>query len=278
MDQREQIESLLANLNETASTAHETWERAEMGLGDPMYDTREHAAWCIENAFLQLLVATEMLRLDALRELVLEDLAKAKEEGFAKGKMGPDEPYSAWMARHRQYTLALEALGHAPTEQRVAKDLTSILRATIYPITDDKLFGSPPSSEAEVHDRIEGVLRCVFPDLKRKPALTKAIKNFEPDTGLRSIGTLIEYKFIDRKSIAPAIADQILADTRGYVSKQWSTFIYVIYETGRFRPESEWNQLLRDCGIPQSTSVVVLSGVPKPVSRKKKASKKSRAV
>jgi hypothetical protein len=31
---------------------------------------------------------------------------------------------------------------------------------------------------------MEAILRCVFKDLKHKPPIGKAIKNFEPDTGL----------------------------------------------------------------------------------------------
>ncbi len=37
-------------------------------------------------------------------------------------------------------------------------------------------------------------------------------------------------------------------------------FLYVIYETKRFRKGSEWNQLLRESDVPESTRVVVLSG------------------
>ena len=105
MDHREHIASLLANMAETSSAAYEVWDRAAMRFGDPDYDTTENAAWSIETAFLQLLAATEILRLDALKQLVLEDIVQARKVGFAKGEMGPDEPHSVWMARHRQYII-----------------------------------------------------------------------------------------------------------------------------------------------------------------------------
>jgi DpnII restriction endonuclease len=231
--------------------------------GDP-WDTLDNAAWQIEIAYLKLLAAVEVLDLKSVKVLILADIAKAssKENGFADSEMGVEEPYSIWMARFRQYIAALETLGGPSQAHSVTKDLVEILRAAEYPITDPKLFGAVPTSENDVHRRIEGVLRCVFPDLKHKPALSKPIKNFEPDTGLPGIRTLIEYKFLARMADAPVIADQILADTRGYSSPDWDTFVYVIYETRRFRPEREWNDLLRSCAASQNTIAIVLSGEP----------------
>ena len=97
-----------------------------------------------------------------------------------------------------------------------------------------------------------------------------------PDTGIPSIQTLIEYKFLGKKHDEKLLADQILADTRGYHSKDWNHFFYVIYETGRFCPEKKWNQLLRACDVPDSTTIIVLSGertVKKRIQRSKHSKK-----
>jgi hypothetical protein len=143
----------------------------------------------------------------------------------------------------------------------VTKDVESILRAATYPLCDKNLFDGPPSDEATLHQRLEGILKCIFPDLQRKPRLTKPIKHFEPDTGIPSIHTLIEYKFLSSRDQVASIADELLADTRGYHSKDWTSFIYVIYETSRIKPENEWRQLMRDCDVDsRSTTVVVLTG------------------
>ncbi|MBT6068756.1 hypothetical protein HOG48_03300 [Candidatus Peregrinibacteria bacterium] len=56
------------------------------------------------------------------------------------------------------------------------------------------------------------------------------------------------------------IADQLLADTRGYVSKDSMRFIYVVYEIKRFRTESDSNMFLRESGIRDNTTIVVLGG------------------
>jgi hypothetical protein len=139
-----------------------------------------------------------------------------------KGEMSPwGDPYSFWASRVRQYARAFDTTFGSASPSTVTKDLIDILRATVYSITDEECFSSPPSNEAEMHVRIEAVLRCVFPDLRHKPTIGKPIKNFEPDTGLPSVQTLIEYKFVGSKADVKRVADEVLADTRGYVSKEW---------------------------------------------------------
>lgn len=134
--------------------------------------------------------------------------------------------------------------------------------ATQYSITDTKCFQSAPSREEEVHVRVEAVLRCVFSDVRTKPPIAKPIKNFVPDTGIPSLSTLIEYKFISTNEEAKRVAEEVLADTRGYVSRDWNKFIYVMYETRRIRSEREWNDLLKSCGAAENTKAMVISGEP----------------
>lgn len=142
----------------------------------------------------------------------------------------------------------------------VTRQVVDILRATIYSIIDPKCFASPPSNEDQVHSRIEAILRSVFPNLRHKPTVAKPIKNFEPDTGLPSVETLIEYKFISTQADVKRVADEVLADTRGYVSKDWSQFVYVIYETKRLRSQVEWKELLRSSGVDESAQILVICG------------------
>ena len=254
--------ALIDDLRNARGDAQETFDKWWMGIDPDWYDA-SNASWWIERAFLKLLVACEAMGLESLRQMVMADITEAKSgKDFSEAKTGPDEPYSRWLSRYSQHLAALETLGPQDQEHSITKDISDILQATVYSITDPHLFPSGPSSEDEVHRRIEGVLRCIFPDLKHKPALPKPIKNFVPDTGLPSIGTLVEYKFIDRPEQVSTIADEILADTRGYVDKDWHTFIFVIYETHRIKPKHEWNLLLGASGLSDNTSVIVLSGEP----------------
>jgi hypothetical protein len=219
----------------------------------------------IESCFLQLLTVTESLGLTSFQQMLLAEYAKvaSSNKGFNAAEASPEgDSYSKVLSRIRCFKRALDCFFPVETTIAVTKDLLQILRDVHYVIADTKLFGAPPANETDVHLRIEGILKCVFPDLKHKPMMTKQIKNFEPDTGIPSVRTLIEYKFLSRAEDASLIADQILADTRGYTSADWRRIIYVIYETNRFRKEAEWNQLLRESGVPETTSAVVLSGEP----------------
>ncbi len=256
-----QIGSFVDNIRKSISDANEAFTNYILTPEGSGW-TLEDAAWGVEAAFLKLLATSEALALPHLTELILADIREARQasEGFGKIAQGQDEPYLHWIGQARLYLGALEALGDSQAERLVTKGLVAILRAAQYSINDALVFGSPPRNEQEVHHRIEGVLRCLFPDLKHKPSLTKPIKNFEPDTGLPSIRTLIEYKFVGDSSAVPVVADEILADTRGYSSRDWDMFVYVIYETRRFKPEAEWNLLLRECDVSRNTSAVVLFG------------------
>jgi hypothetical protein len=234
--------------------------------------------WAIEKCFIKLLAIIESLGLSKLHEMVSSEYLKTKEteKGFLAAGITPDgEPFSNVLARLRQFFSAVQQFYPSDEPTKITKDLLQIIRDIHYTITNKELFGSVPQNEKDVHLRIEGILKCVFPDLKHKPTLTKAIKNFEPDTGIPSIETLIEYKFLSRPEDVGTIADEILADTRGYYNfKEWKRCIYVIYETKRFRRENEWNQLLKQSGIPENMTVVVLSGEPPAKAKKKKVTPK----
>lgn len=246
-------------------------------------------AWLTESCFIQLISISESLNLTKLRDMICDEYKNAKgaPDGFnASGKDPDGEPYSIPLGRIRCYQRALQHMFPSDKKTTVTKELLQIIRDIHYTIADTAVFKSPPSDEKSVHLRIEAVLKCVFPDLKHKPTLSKQIKNFEPDTGIPSISTLIEYKFLARKEDIGPIADQLLADTRGYISKDWSRFLYVIYETKRFKRESDWNLFLREAGVPANTTIVVLSGEPvgsglrakQPAKHRRKISKPKMAV
>jgi hypothetical protein len=268
MKQTINIQEGIRNLKEKINEAYRDFDEWTM-TGD---DFRE-PSWLIEICFIQLLAITEALGLEELRKMMFTEYTEVKNSkyGFSDAGQTPDgDPYSKVLGRIRRFLRAMESFFPAEAHTKVTKDLLQIIRDIHYVITDKVLFYTTPANENDVHLRIEGILKCVFPDLKHKPSLSKQIKNFEPDTGIPSIETLIEYKFLSRKEDIPRIADEILADTRGYSSKEWSRFLYVIYETNRFKPEKDWNQLLIQSGVPENTTAVVLSGEPPKLKKKKR--------
>ena len=260
---RNNIAESLKQIHVLLKEADEVFEKCP-NLGNNQYDVPEmQVEYYIESAFTHTLVLLDRLNLSRTYDHIRVIFDKAREEGFLKSKFGVDEPYLFWSAKIYNY---LEAIGNSynvhPFSKLVSKEIVSILKSTLYSITDKKIFQNPPKNESEVHSRIEAVLKCIFPDLKHKPSISKPIKNFEPDTGLPSVRTLIEYKFISSQTDAKRILDEVLADTRGYFSREWESFIYLIYETLRIKPETEWRQMLEECGVPKNTQVLVLSGEP----------------
>jgi hypothetical protein len=216
--------------------------------------------WRIQLAFSKLLVLCEVLHLPQLYAQIAQTL-KQVEVNPSASDVDPDgEPHLKWGGPARRYNQTLQSIFLTESSQTVTKDLEAIIRDSLYVITDETIYGSSPEREEDVHMRIQGIIRCVFPDLLSKPPLAKPIKNFIPDTGIPSISTIIEYKFVSARSQVGPVADEILADTRGYTSEKWKSFLYVIYETERFRPEAEWRQLLRECGNAENVSAIVLSG------------------
>ena len=215
----------------------------------------------VERAFTQLLVLLETRNLEHSRNAVEHLQAEAK--GKYAETFWADDMYLVWTEKLSIYIDALEAALGEGSGRTITKDVTEILRATQYAITDRACFPEPPGNEDDVHHRIEAVLRCLFPDgVRHKPSISKPVKNFQPDTGLPALRTLIEYKFIGDDADAKRVSDEILADTRGYFSKEWDNYLYVVYETYRVRPEAEWNALMRTCGVGENTHVVVVSGEP----------------
>lgn len=232
--------------------------------------------WHLELAYAKLLVLSEVLQLPRLHAEIADTLKMAKGDLSAGDRDPAGELNLKWSGPASRYHLTLQSIFLTESSQTVTKDLETIIRGSLYVITNPKIYGFPPQNEADVHNRVQGILQCIFPDLLNKPPLAKPIKNFEPDTGIPSINTIIEYKFVgDRNQVGPT-ADQILADTRGYSSDKWKSFLYVIYETERFKAETEWRQLLRECGNAENVTAIVLSGdsIKKQKRNKKKPTRK----
>jgi hypothetical protein len=223
-------------------------------------DQQDVAEHLLESAYLHLLVLTEALNLSALRKRIAADYKKSRSKLLSLAHH-EGEFFFAASNEILRYVHALEAAFGISSARHVERDLHSILRNMEYAISDAKVFGGPPRNEGELHRRVEAILRCFFPgEVLTKPPIGKSIKNFEADTGIPSLETLIEYKFIARQPEVPRVAEQILADTRGYKSRNWSHFIFLVYEVQRFKPEAEWNRLLSECESAAGTTVIVIRG------------------
>ena len=261
------IESTVASVQECISKAG--WSLRSLsrhesgGSGDYCWASASIVS-SLHSAYMQLLILTEALGLSHAYDQIRKsyDGAISHKDGISASETDPDgDPYLLADFELRRFVTGIEAVYGLKSSHVVSKDVIEVLRATQYAITDRNCFLEPPSSEADVHHRVEAVLKCIFPDLRHMPPVPKSVKNFKPDTGLPSMRTLVEYKFIQVKADIDRVADEILADTRGYTSRDWDSCIFLIYETCRLKPEREWNDLLRECGTALNTQAIVICGV-----------------
>ncbi len=220
----------------------------------------------LENAILSFVVLLEQYP-DKHGTLLEEarNLLKSSREAPLKVTVLDGEPFLVWPYRLLDFVGIFKAI-HLP-EKKTEKDVSSLLEVITnseYYITETGIFKNVPSSENDVHVRIEGLLKCIYPDLLTEPRLSKHIKSFDPDTAIPSLKTLIEYKYITNRTEGKRILDQILADISGYQADDYDNFIFVIYETHRLFPKGDWTRVIESCKPRNPIEFVVMKGVASP--------------
>ena len=260
------VAAVLAAVRESLAKADK--EALQWEYRGPEDNEEELVEYFVERAFTKTMVLLEAAGLPNALDAVtrLNEQAKVDYSAVTRYSEGI---YLVWASKLESYLEAIEAVFVGEKPGTIIKELIDILHATQYSITDRNCFQYPPAREEDVHVRIEAVLRCVFPDLRHEPPIAKPIKNFVPDTGLPSLRTLIEYKYVATQDDVKRVVEEVLADTRGYPSKDWERFVYVIYETVRLKPESEWEHMLRENGVGENTRIIVISGEPPETSKKR---------
>lgn len=81
-----------------------------------------------------------------------------------------------------------------------------------------------------------------------------SVKEVVPDFIFLRLGLAIEVKLTAERSKTKAIVDQINADIQSYV-KKYSSILFVVYDVGTIRDETEFKQGLEHKG---SISVIVV--------------------
>jgi hypothetical protein len=225
------------------------------------YDQDEDVLlYLIESAFVRTLILLDVLGMTQTYGMVMSVYKDAK-KNFSKSLMGEEEPYLVWSEKISMFIDGLsDAYGYNESVDEGMSYLKKIISRSLYHICDSSVFNEYPKNEADVHDRIEGVLKCIFSDVRTKPPVAKPIKNFFPDTGLPLLKILIEYKYIANTGEAKRVVDEILADSNGYVSSEWHHLLFVIYETTRIKSEEEWGILLKKSGLDDHYDILVLTG------------------
>lgn len=248
-----EIHTLVSNANNLLDKQFSPYEPKEGFESD--------AANCIEAAFVRLMVLYEELELLDQLEVIKNTFHHAKRTGLdAFDHWEAESAWSVWARPIRLWSDTIrDMFGEWPSTESTPVDLVAVIRRTQSAINDKNCF-EPPKNESDVHNRIEMILRSIYPDVQRKPPISGSVKSFIPDTGIPSLKALIEYKFLSDAKQAPTIADEILADVSGYRRDSWRHLIFVIYETRRFKSEHEWQQLLLERGIRDT--LVLIHGEP----------------
>src|SRR6202046_1013113 len=255
--QPERIVLMLGAIRDTLAQADKVVSRWDEN--NPHSNDESLVDYYVESAFVGMLVLLESAGLSESFRLVKALNARAR-KSYAEVYEYEGDLFLVWPEKLRHFVNALEHAFGESDVMTVTKDISEILRACEYIITDRKLFSTLPCGEPDVHARVEGILRATFPDVRTKPNIDKPIKSFQPDTGIPSMKTLIEYKFGQNEKDVKRVSDELLADTRGYTSDKWSRIICAVYETSRIEPEKKWQQHLRDCSLNENVSIIVLCG------------------
>lgn len=165
---KKDVEGSIRTIEELLKEAYDFFYKFQDHGGDRKYYDL-HISYSIEQAFLSLLVLSESLDLLYIHQELNALYQKAK-KNINDSAMGYEDPYLVWAERVREYLNAVKVAFNISTEDKtITKDLESIIKSSLYSITDKTLFKESPQNEAEVHARIEAVLKCVFPSLKHKP-------------------------------------------------------------------------------------------------------------
>ncbi len=214
-----------------------TAENVEEGEhAEELDGARIHLEFLIEKVFRDTAILAERLGLPKYRKDIMRKMRSfgdlAETEITPWDVMFHSPPLAA--ARSFYGSLAVMTEGREVTGLGVFE---TILANTPKIIDRAKLS---PSSEAEVREAVREVLQFSFRDVVREIPITKNLKVYKPDIGVRSLMAAAEYKFIDSATEAKAALDGIYADMRGYSGHhEWRSFYAVLYLTAPFYTQKD---------------------------------------
>ncbi|MCZ6688085.1 MAG: hypothetical protein O7H41_00575 [Planctomycetota bacterium] len=250
------VHAIQTRLNR-ASSVGENWLLYQ---SDPL--DADQCEWYLRETWLLLVDLIERLDHGSFLEAAKTDREACLKDPLAS-EMGAHELFLTWVGRADSFLSMIEEL-HLPseTDEESGSDdnLLDVIRNSEYYIASRAIFGWVPCREEDVHQRIDGLLKCTYTDLRKNPPLSKPIKGFIPDSGIPSLKTALEYKFIQTEVEAKAAVDEILADIGGYQSDIYDTIIFVIYEVARLFSERDWNAAVKASKPRAEVRVVILRG------------------
>lgn len=269
-------EKVVARFREKKREAMKWLTRLEWGDADPE-GAEDSLRFELKSLATFLAAGLEILGLPDSRLEVIESLRSLEDSKTSVWKWEPEHEV-AWSPQLELLEMLLEPAyllseSTAETVDRGALErLESMLRDTgalVY------RRNQAPAREADIQEVMHDYLSVVFPDFVKKPDIPGALKHFEPDGGVPSLRTAIEFKFSDSPEELRTALSGVFEDMSGYsCSRDWIRFFSVFYLTHPFETQA---RIVSDFTRPEAPAWVPLTVVgtgarkPRRTPRQKKA-------
>jgi hypothetical protein len=242
-------------------------------LKDP--DLEQELVYFVKQLYTQTMIALDHLGLAGSRA----DLARAW-DSFVKSGLEKVTFYPEPGAVGSEVYDYLDAVidGLRAIEPRSAEDrdsrpellqLEKLLNRTAYILQKRSVV---PSKEKDVHDVMDEYLEAIYgADYCREFSIPGTVKNFRPDSGIRSLGAVIEFKFAKDPQGLKTATSGLFEDAAGYkASADWKKYYSVIYMTGAHGTAEQLLAAFEQAGMIDWTPILVTgtgARAPKPKRR-----------
>ncbi len=213
-------------------------------LDDP--DVKTELEYLLKRLYIQVMMALDDLGLAASRS----DLGAAW-DGFVKSGLRKNLVYypeaDAVGSEAYDYLdavvdgiraiqprgLCAPRTGEDPDDQRDLLQLEKLLDRTAYILQKRSVV---PRKEADVQHVMDEYLEAIYgADYRRQFSIPGVVKNFKPDSGIISLGAVVEFKFAANAEELKKAISGLFEDAGGYkASKDWREFYSVIFMTGAY--------------------------------------------
>lgn len=118
-----------------------------------------------------------------------------------------------------------------------------------------------PNSEKEIYDVVGKVLNYAFHDVISQYSLPRPLKHYKPEFAIKSVKSLVEYKFARNENDLKVKVDELYADTRAYVNDGgYSTFFAVIYCNDQYAHIEKIRREFQTSGVGPHWRIVLVHG------------------
>lgn len=225
-------------------------------------DVQEELEHYLRKLYIQLGLALEHLGLHASRMDLVRAWEYFEEQGIDKTVFYP-EPGSVGNLTYDYLSAVIDGIRalspcSIPTqdEQSEILRLEKLLERTAYLLHCRNVV---PTKESDVQKVMDDYLRALYgADYHRQFSIPGVVKNFRPDSGIRSLGVAIEFKFVGNVQEMKTAVSGLFEDASGYKgSTDWKKFYSVIYMTGAYGTKEQLLAAFEHAGLVDWRPVLV---------------------